>query len=165
MTFKLILLNGWKEQMFWFRGGGGGRGRRPAKQQKKKGGFKNHTSQRRHTFCLIVILLKGIVHYLTMHILTEQGVYGHHNGVILSFWTCKHNKTGLMRLRIKPVCWRIRPVRPQINVLIYIFFLLLSDLAFVSRGRYTITISIQICLFWGPTPMLIYWTIPLNVIS
>ena len=31
-----------------------------------------------------VARLKGIVHYFTMYILKEQGVYGHHNGVNLS---------------------------------------------------------------------------------
>ena len=31
--------------------------------------------------------VKGIFHYFTMSILEEQAVYGHHNGVILSFQT------------------------------------------------------------------------------
>ena len=34
----------------------------------------------------------GIVHYFTMSILKEQAAYGHHDGVILAFSTCKHKE-------------------------------------------------------------------------
>ena len=63
----------------------------------------NKNNKQKNVYWFIEWQLKGIVHYLTLSILIEQTMYGHHNGVILPLGHEKTRRIKQLKKNLGPI--------------------------------------------------------------